>query len=308
MTGRLRAGSQVRVSVPATSANLGPGYDCLGLALEIRDAVRATVLSPDRASQVDVTGEGKGTVPGDATHLVLRVLTDVLARRGFPDTRLRLECDNHIPHARGLGSSASAVVAAIAAADALAAGAGAPALAPDEKLSLAVGVEGHPDNAAPALLGGAAISWTSAGRAHAARIDVDAGLDCTIIVPPTGLSTSVARGVLPATVPHADAAHNAARAALLVHALGNEPALLFDATEDAIHQEYRRGVLPESLDMIDRLRAAGLAAVLSGAGPAVLVLGGRPADVRPVIDSLAQGPRPGPAPAVRHVGVANRGQ
>lgn len=303
MTDRLPPGDHVRVSVPATSANLGPGYDCLGLALDLRDVVDVWVLPQSETSRVSVSGEGADTVPVDSSHLVLRVLTRVLAGRGVPDTTVRMECANVIPHARGLGSSASAVVAGIAAADALAVRAGAPPLTESERLALAVDVEGHPDNAAPALLGGAALSWMSGSGARARRLAVAADLPCTVIIPPSGLATSVARGVLPSSVPHADAAYNAARAALLVHALGAEPGLLFDATEDRLHQEYRRGVLPESMLIVDALRASGLAAVLSGAGPAVLVLGTGRADVRPVVDSLDLAARP----AVRDARVARHG-
>lgn len=305
MTGRLFEGAHVRVSVPATSANLGPGYDCLGLALEIRDVIDVRVLPPGERSSVEVFGEGRGVVPDDATHLVLRMLTDVLARLGFPDVPVRLECRNAIPHARGLGSSAAAVVAAITAADALAVGAGAAALRQEERLALAVAVEGHPDNAAPALLGGAAISWMTDGAAHARRIAVHEDVHATVIVPADGLSTAVARSVLPKTVSHADAAHNAARAALLVHALGSEPGLLPQATEDLLHQPYRRDVLPGSLRIIDRLRRAGLAAVLSGAGPSVLVLGTGADDVRPLLGDEHAGT--GRAPAIREIAVARRG-
>lgn len=303
MTDRLRPGERVRVSVPATSANLGPGYDCLGLALDLRDVVDVSVLPPSEPSRVSVSGEGAGTVPVDSSHLVLRVLARVLAARGVPETGVRMECTNVVPHARGLGSSASAVVTGIAAADALAVRAGAPPLTDAARLAFAVDAEGHPDNAAPALLGGAVISWMAGTEAKARRLAVPEDLSCTVIVPPAGLATSVARGVLPAAVPHADAAHNAARAALLVYALAAEPDLLFDATEDRLHQEYRRGVLPESMLLVDALRHAGLPAVLSGAGPAVLVLGAESAEVRRVVDSL-------PLPvrvAVLDVDVARRG-
>jgi len=265
------AHDHVRVRVPATSANLGPGFDSLGLALGLRDELEVRALgSPDVL--VEVTGHGAGEVPDDGTHLVVRALRLALDHVGASQTGLHLTCVNRIPHGRGLGSSAAAVVAGIFAARGLI---GDPeALDDDAALRIATELEGHPDNAAPAILGGATIAWTDAGTdgPRAIRIAIDPGLVPVVLLPSTRLATSTARSVLPATVPHADAAFQAGRAALLVEALTRRPDLLFPATEDRLHQRYRAGVLSESLALVDALRARGVAAVISGAGPTVLAL------------------------------------
>ncbi|WP_454043222.1 homoserine kinase [Cellulosimicrobium sp. Marseille-Q8652] len=262
----------VRVRVPATSANLGPGFDALGLALALHDVLEVRALASDTVV-VDVEGEGAGEVPGDETHLVVRALRAALDVAGAPQTGLHLTCVNRIPHGRGLGSSAAAVVAGIVAARALVAD---PTVLDDATvLDLATVLEGHPDNAAPALLGGATVAWLAgtAGGARAARLDVHPDVRATVLVPSTRLATSHARGVLPETVPHADAAFNAGRAALLVEALTRRPDLLLEATEDRLHQEYRSDVMPSTVELVQALRAEGVAATVSGAGPTVLVLG-----------------------------------
>lgn len=263
---------RARVRVPATSANLGPGFDALGVALALHDDVEVRALGSDEVV-VDVVGEGAGEVPSGEDHLVVRALRHGLEHVGAPQTGLHLTCRNRIPHGRGLGSSAAAVVAGLLAARALVAE---PEwLDDDVVLRLATELEGHPDNAAPALLGGATVAWTdaAAGTAHAARLPVHPTLLPIAVVPGTRLSTSHARGVLPAQVPHGDAAFQAGRAALLVEALGRRPDLLLPATEDRLHQGYRRAVMPESLALVDALRALDVPAVVSGAGPTVLVLG-----------------------------------
>lgn len=266
----------VRVRVPATSANLGPGFDAMGLALARHDIVEVRALGSADVV-VEVEGEGAGEVPHDASHLVVRALRAALEMAGAPLTGLHLSCTNRIPHGRGLGSSAAAVVAGILAARGLVAD---PTVLDDRTaLQLATEFEGHPDNAAPAILGGATIAWESAapGRegASAVRLDVDPRLAVTALVPSARLATSHARGVLPARVPHADAAFNSGRSALLVEALTRRPELLWDATEDRLHQEYRSSVMAGSAELVRALRAAGEAAVVSGAGPTVLVLSSR---------------------------------
>ncbi|WP_435736630.1 homoserine kinase [Cellulosimicrobium sp. PMB13] len=261
----------VRVRVPATSANLGPGFDALGLALALHDVIEVRALASD-AVVVDVEGEGAGEVPGDESHLVVRALRAALDVAGAPQTGLHLSCVNRIPHGRGLGSSAAAAVAGIVAARALVADP--TALDDATVLGLASELEGHPDNAAPALLGGATVAWLAgvAGGARAARLDVHPDVRATVLVPSARLATSRARGVLPQTVPHADAAFNAGRAALLVEALTRRPDLLLEATEDRLHQGYRSDVMPSTYELVQALRAEGLAATVSGAGPTVLVL------------------------------------
>jgi len=262
----------VRVRVPATSANLGPGFDALGLALARHDVLEVRALATD-AVVVEVEGEGAGEVPGDASHLVVRALRAALDVAGAPQTGLHLRCVNRIPHGRGLGSSAAAVVAGIVAARELVADRS--ALDDEVALRLASELEGHPDNAAPALLGGATVAWDSvaAGGARAVRLDVHPDLRATVLVPSARLATSRARGVLPQHVPHADAAFNAGRAALLVEALTRRPDLLLEATDDRLHQGYRADVMPSTSELVRALRAEGVAATVSGAGPTVLVLG-----------------------------------
>jgi len=260
----------VRVRVPATSANLGPGFDALGLALGLHDQVEVRVTSGGLL--VDVTGEGAGAVPRDASHLVARALLQELGRLGAQPAGLHLICRNGIPHSRGLGSSAAAAAAGALAAHLLA-GSGPDAAVP-AVLAAACRLEGHADNAAAALLGSAAVAWTARSGPRAARLDVHPDIAPVVLLPEETLLTSHARALLPGTVPHGDAAHAAGRAALLVEALGRRPDLLLDATEDRLHQRARGSAMPATLRLVDSLRARGLAAVVSGAGPAVLVLHG----------------------------------
>ncbi|MDM7830884.1 homoserine kinase [Cellulomonas edaphi] len=275
---------RVRVRVPATSANLGPGFDALGLALGLYDELDVRLVGSSEV-RVDVTGEGADDVPGDESHLVVQALRAALDLVGASQAGLHLVCHNRIPHGRGLGSSAAAVVAGIAAARGLVADA--EALSDDVALGLASQMEGHPDNAAPAIYGGATVAWTAGARTGAAPLAVHPDIVPVAIVPPTRLSTSSARGVLPATVPHQDAAFQAGRAALLVEALGRRPDLLLDATADRLHQDYRRSVMPHSLALVDALRAAGVAAVVSGAGPTVLALARRTAQGTDADEAIA---------------------
>jgi homoserine kinase len=256
----------VTVSVPATSANLGPGYDSLGLALDLRDRLTGEVTPS--GLDVHVTGEGAGTVPLDESHLVVRAMRAAFAELGEQPPGLRLRCDNAIPHARGLGSSSAAIVGGIALARALVAG-GTLVLDDDAAFRLAARLEGHPDNVAPAWYGGLVISGRDDDW-YAVPTGVDPRVDVVLFVPPEPLSTEVARGLLPSTVPHADAAANAGRTALLVAALTSAPEHLLAATRDFLHQDYRRPAMPASLELVDTLRAEGVAAVVSGAGPSVL--------------------------------------
>jgi homoserine kinase len=257
----------VRVAAPATSANLGPGFDSFGLALELRDVVEAQVRTGGLA--LEVVGEGAGDLPRDETHLVARSLRAALDSVGAPQPGLRLSCRNAIPQGRGLGSSAAAIVSGIRLADALLGGGAFP---DDEALALATAMEGHPDNVAACLLGAFTLAWVEPDRPRAVRLDVHPDICASLFIPPCELSTAVARGLLPPEVPHRAASANAARAALLVAALTGRPALLHAATSDALHQDFRRPAMPESLALVDAMRAGGAAAVVSGAGPSVLVL------------------------------------
>ena len=258
----------VRIRVPATSANLGPAFDCAGLALSCWDELDVAVT--DDGLHVEVTGAGAGELPTDESHLVVRAFRAACAELGWIPPGLRLTARNGIPQGRGMGSSAAAVTAGVLAAW---------ALCPDVTgiddaavLRLCSEIEGHPDNVAPCLLGGATLSWTGPDGARAERLAVDPRIAPVLFVPDGTLSTHVARGLLPAVVPHADAAHAAGRAALLVHALTRDPALLFEGTEDRLHQAQRAPAMPESAALLARLRAGGHAAVVSGAGPCVLAL------------------------------------
>ncbi|MEV6516566.1 homoserine kinase [Micromonospora chalcea] len=259
----------VRVRVPATSANLGPGFDALGLALGRHDDVTAEVTGG--GVQVSVTGEGAGELPADERHLIVTAMRATFDALGAQPAGLALECENRIPQARGLGSSSAAIVAGVLAARALVAG-GEQRMDDDAALRLAAEMEGHPDNVAPCLLGGFTIAWTEPGGARAVSLPVAPAVRPTVFVPAERGLTSVARAALPATVPHADAALNAGRAALLVHALTADPALLLPATVDRLHQEQRAPGMPATAALVGALRASGVAAVVSGAGPTVLAL------------------------------------
>jgi homoserine kinase len=313
----------VVVRAPATSANLGPGFDALGLALALYDQVEARVAR--RGLSVEVSGEGADTARLGERHLVVRAMRAAFARLGGQPPGLALRCVNTIPHGRGLGSSAAAIVSGVLAAQALAGESASPLSGPDV-LRLATELEGHPDNVAACLAGGFTISWRPAGTtgpggaggqagttglseagrqagtvqagtvpagtvqagtdpAGAGRPGHGAGRDVSLLkltvhrsvravvfVPPFRSATREARRVLPATVPHPDAAATAGRCGLLVAALTIDPSVLFDATEDFLHQPYRAPMMPQTAALLARLRGAGIAAAVSGAGPAVLAL------------------------------------
>ncbi|RJN31403.1 homoserine kinase [Nesterenkonia natronophila] len=272
----ISAETHFRLRVPATSANLGPGYDTLGLALEWRDEIQVSARPRRDPEQpevgVVVTGEGAGDLPADASHLVITAVERILAAKGYHLPDLDVRAHNTIPHSRGLGSSAAAIATAVKTADQLLPG----GLSDDEQLQIGSRMEGHPDNYAPALRGGAAVSWLASHTSElvfrTAPLQVHSQLRCVLAVPSFTQSTQAARDLLPGSVPHEQAAKNSSRAALLVHAITANPRLLLDATEDYLHQEYRRQAFPQSMALVDELRAEGFAAVISGAGPAVTVL------------------------------------
>lgn len=259
----------VRVSVPATSANLGPGFDSLGLALDLRDVLTGEVI--DAGLEIDVVGESADGVPRDESHLVVRAMRAAFEEMGTQPAGLRLHCENVIPHARGLGSSSAAIVGGIALARALVED-GSLLLDDDAGFRLAARLEGHPDNVAPAWYGGLRICGLEGEAFYAVASAVDPRVAAVVLVPPYPLSTAVARGLLPETVAHAAAAANSGRTALLVAALAGAPEHLLVATRDLLHQDYRRPAMPESMALVDALRLDGIAAVVSGAGPTVLAL------------------------------------
>jgi len=269
---RLRPGIRVIVEVPATSANLGPGFDCFGLALDWTDTV--TVEVTDAGFVADISGEGAGKVPTDQRHLVISSARAGLADLGVDVSGLLVLSHNTIPHGRGLGSSSAAIVAGLAAAFGLAARCGVVGRALDLEWLLrhADAIEGHPDNVAAAIYGGFVLAYVESGVVRVVSAVIHPEVAAVAWVPSVALATKRARGLLPATVPHADAAADAGRAALLVHAMSAAPELLLAGTEDWLHQSYRSPAMPASFDLVQQLRALGHAAVISGAGPTVLVL------------------------------------
>ncbi|MFD8076075.1 homoserine kinase [Streptomyces sp. NPDC059718] len=269
MAGPAFRAAAVRVRVPATSANLGPGFDAFGLALGLYDDVVVRVA--DSGLHVDIAGEGADSLSRDEDHLVVRSLRTAFDLLGGQPRGLEVVCANRIPHGRGLGSSSAAICAGIMAARAVTIG-GQEKLDDAALLELANEIEGHPDNVAACLLGGFTLAWTEGGAAHAVRMDPSESVVPVVFVPGRPVLTETARGLLPRTVPHVDAAVNAGRAALLVEALTRRPDLLLPATEDRLHQEYRAPAMPESTALVNRLRAEGVPAVISGAGPTVLAL------------------------------------
>lgn len=259
----------LRVRVPATSANLGPGYDAFGLALSLYDEI--VVRVGEDGLDLDVAGEGAGKVRRDARNLVVKSMYTGFDRMGGRPRGLEVRCLNRIPHGRGLGSSSAAIVAGLAAARALTVG-GDERLDDERLLAIATEIEGHPDNVAATVTGGFTVAWTDGGEVGVLGSGPHPDLLPVAFIPATELKTAKARKALPETVPHPDAATNSARAALLIRALVDRPDLLMVATEDFLHQEYRRPVMPRSLALLDALRAADVPAVVSGAGPTVLAL------------------------------------
>jgi homoserine kinase len=264
--------TEVKVRVPASSANLGPGFDALGLALCLYDDIE--VSSAPEGVTVEVDGEGAGRVPCDDAHLVVRAMRTMWAITGDAPSGLRMRCRNAIPHSRGLGSSAAAAVGGAVAA-VLLAGRDAE-LERDTILQVTAGMEGHADNAAASLLGGFVIAWetpgNTAGRFHAVRLDAHPDIRPVAFVAGAESLTSTTRGLLPDRVPLVDAAFTGSRTALSVLAFTQRPELLMPATEDRLHQGYRRPAYPDSADLVDALRERGVPATISGAGPTVLAL------------------------------------
>ena len=286
----------IQVSVPASSANLGPGFDALGLALEIRDIYVAQILD-EELFDVDVTGEGAEEVKKDGKHLVIKAMMRGFEFMGGKPRGIALRALNAIPHGRGLGSSASAIVGGLALARSLVL-TGEQYMSDDDLITLATELEGHPDNVASAFYGGATIAWVensidqsgntkSVGRA--VSLKVDDRIKALLLVPDNQLSTAKARKLLPETISHQDAVLNSSRTALLVHALAERPDLLFTATQDLLHQSYRASAMPKTISLVEKLRGAGLAAVVSGAGPSVMVLYSNSEDEIDQVASLAPG-------------------
>jgi homoserine kinase len=264
----------IQVQVPASSANLGPGFDSFGLALGMHDRYVAQILD-DAGLDIDVAGEGADELPRDEKNLLVKAMNKGFDFLGGKPKGLAVRALNVIPHGRGLGSSASAIVGGLVLARAL-------VLTGNEKMSdevllnLATEMEGHPDNVSAALFGGATVAWQEDRHgkyvAQSISLSFDTRIRAIAFIPSTSVATAKARKMLPESIPHKDAARNSANAALLVHALTLRPDLLYRATEDFLHQSYRSEAMPASYELLTKLRAAGVAAFISGAGPSVLVL------------------------------------
>lgn len=269
----LEVGLKATVTVPASTANLGPGFDTLGLAVGVYDTVEVEVTPS--GLQVEIFGEGAEDLPRDNSHLVVKAIRSGLKAADVEAPGLRVVCHNSIPQSRGLGSSAAAAVAGVVAANTLA---GSP-LDQDRLVQLSSEFEGHPDNAGASVLGGAVVSWTdipvdgqSKPQYKAVRIPVDPSIRAVALVPGFHASTTAVRAVLPSHVTHTDARFNVSRTAVMTAALQSHPELLWEGTRDRLHQPYRADVLPVTAEWVNRLRNRGHAAFLSGAGPTAMVL------------------------------------
>ncbi|WP_040385279.1 homoserine kinase [Demetria terragena] len=264
---------QVRLEVPASSANLGPGFDSIGMAIDLWDSVEVEIGGDQLL--IECEGEGAAAVPRDRTHLVFRSMSVMWHGLGYATpSGVVLRCRNAIPHSRGLGSSAAAIVAGVTAAAALV------GIDPNSATGrqligdVAGDLEGHPDNSSASVYGGITVSWANddGNGWRTAQLTPHADLRAIAFVPDRQLATDEARAALPTNVGHGDAGRNSGRAGLLTHALTQDPSYLLPATREWLHQEQRRAAYPASMHLVDRLRSAGHAAVISGAGPTVLVL------------------------------------
>jgi homoserine kinase len=264
----------MQVQVPASSANLGPGFDAFGLALAMHDRYVAQVLD-DSILDIDVTGEGADEVPLTDKNLLVKAMYKGFDFLGGRPKGLAIRALNVNPHGRGLGSSASAIIGGLVLARALVLN-GEDHMSDIQLLSLATDMEGHPDNVSASLFGGATISWFEVEKhkssAHCIHLNVDPRIQAMAYIPAKSLATSKARKMLPESIPFADAVRNTTNAALMSHALTTRPDLLLTATEDFLHQSYRAEAMPDSFALVQKLRAAGIAAFISGAGPTVLAL------------------------------------
>ncbi|BAM27192.1 homoserine kinase [Corynebacterium ulcerans] len=304
MSIELEVGKKVSVTVPASSANLGPGFDTLGLAVSLYDTVEVEVVASGLS--VEVFGEGQGELPLDGSHLVVKALRAGLKAADAHAPGLKVVCHNSIPQSRGLGSSAAAAVAGVCAANGLA---GCP-LSDEQLVQLSSAFEGHPDNAAASVLGQAVVSWTeipvdgkTEPQYRAVTIPVAESIMATALVPNFHASTEAVRRVLPTDVTHLDARFNVSRCAVMTVALQHHPELLWEGTRDRLHQPYRADVLPVTAEWVNRLRNRGYAAYLSGAGPTVMVLSTEPVDESMLNDAREAGLRVLPLEVAQPVSV-----
>lgn len=289
---RLHRSMAVEVQVPATSANLGPGFDCLGLALGVHDHLIA-VVTDDPGVRVDISGEGAEILPTDESHLVIKAAARGFDALGESMPGLMVRCANTIPQGRGMGSSAAAIIAGLLIARSLVID-GDIALPDAAILDIATDMEGHPDNVAAALLGGFTTAWLEGhgeGLVHASAVvrPVHASITPIVAVPTQPVPTAHARRLLGDTVTREAAVFNIGRVAALSHALGADPTMLFSATEDRLHQDERAQAYPDSHALLSEWRSQGLPAVISGAGPTVLVLTDQPDQAHRVMTASCGG-------------------
>ena len=261
----------LKVTVPATSANLGPGFDSLGMALAFYDEYE--LETTDTGLDISIDGEGSKSAAKDESNLIYKSIKLVFDSVGEKVPGIRLRCKNSIPHGRGMGSSGAAVAGGVMLAAGLLAN---KKFSEQQLLEFATRMEGHPDNVAPALFGGLTIAWVDETGPHHKKLTVHRGISPLVLVAPNEMSTKLARSLQPESVPHTDAVFNVSRSALLVAALTQSPELMMSATEDRLHQNYRASAMPETSKLISKLRENGHPAVVSGAGPSVLVLDGDP--------------------------------
>ena len=261
----------LKVTVPATSANLGPGFDSLGMALAFYDEYELETTGT--GLEISIDGEGSQSAAKDESNLIYKSIKLVFDSVGEKVPGIRLRCKNSIPHGRGMGSSGAAVAGGVMLAAGLLAN---KKFSEQQLLEFATRMEGHPDNVAPALFGGLTIAWVDETGPHHKKLTVHRGISPLVLVAPNEMSTKLARSLQPESVPHTDAAFNVSRSALLVAALTQSPELMMSATEDRLHQNYRASAMPETSKLISKLREKGHPAVVSGAGPSVLVLDGDP--------------------------------
>jgi homoserine kinase len=272
------------------------------MALTLYDSLE--VRATDSGVVVDVHGVGEGEVPTDETNLIASSLLYTFNKVGITPPGLHLVAHNTIPHGRGLGSSGAAIVGGVMAAKGLLEGIH--AFTDDDLLAIATEIEGHPDNIAPSLFGGLTIAWVSDDGPRSKKLHIHRGVSLLVAIPvDASMSTHLARSLQPDTVPHKDAIFNLSRASLLIAALLDSPELLFEATEDKLHQTYRASAMPETTALLTTLRERGHAAVVSGAGPSVLVLCSNPAQRSVAADLIVAHGRP--AWEVRLLTVDERG-
>lgn len=262
----------IQVAAPATTANLGPGYDCLGLALDLWNRLEVTEIpeASGNAPLVEVAGEGAGQLAANEENLVYQAMGFLFREAGREMPAVSLRCDNQIPLERGLGSSAAAIAEGLVAANVMCG----KTFSSNDLLEMAATIEGHPDNVAAAIHGGLQLVITDQGQLYTAAINVPPDLNAVLFIPELRIATADARAVLPAKVSMADAVHNMSRTALLVAGMAtNHPGYLAVATKDRLHQPYRQPLFPAMKLLFNAAMDAGaLGVFLSGSGSTVLAL------------------------------------